>query len=269
MINYKVNKYYKFIIIVAAIILLHYLGALHPAESFLVDKARPVFSRLYYIGSYLKNIYAKQSDKRDLNNLVSQLEARVNFLTAENSKLKVLEEENKLLRSHLNFLTDKNYSYLMASAIYSGDLNKTEENKSNIVINIGENEGSEIGLAVLNKEGIVVGKVISINDHLSEVCLVTSKGCKFAASFQGKEGTAGIAEGDLGLTIKMQFIPQTENIKAGDIVVTSGLEKNIPRGLVIGKVSQVNKENNELWQNAVIDRLYGDNDLFIISVIKP
>lgn len=269
MINYKVNKYYKFIIIAAAIILLHYLGALHPVESFLIDKSRPVFSRLYYAGSYLKNIYARQSDKRDLNNLASQLEAKVNILTVENSKLKVLEEENKLLRSHLHFLTDKNYSYLMASAIYSGDLNRTEENRSNIVIDIGKNEGSEIGLAVLNKEGIVVGKVISVSDHLSEVCLVTSRGCKFAAAFQGKEGTTGVAEGDLGLTIKMQFIPQTENIKTGDIIVTSGLEKNIPRGLVIGKVSQVNKENNELWQNAVIDRLFDENDLFIVSIIKP
>ena len=71
------------------------------------------------------------------------------------------------------------------------------------------------------------------------------------------------------LTVNMVFISQTEKIEIGNIVVASGLEKNIPRGLVIGRVSKVEKESNELWQSAVIEPIANLDELIIISVLLP
>jgi rod shape-determining protein MreC len=79
----------------------------------------------------------------------------------------------------------------------------------------------------------------------------------------------GITEGDLGLTIKMNFIPQSDTINLDDTVITSGLGGNIPRGLVIGKVSQVNNRSNEIWQDVSIEPLINLNSLTIVSVLIP
>ena len=90
-----------------------------------------------------------------------------------------------------------------------------------------------------------------------------------AATVLNQEGTGGITEGDLGLTLKMGFIPQSKNIKKDDIVVTSGLEYLIPRGLALGRIIEVSKDNNELWQNAVIESMADNDNLVIVSVLLP
>ena len=67
----------------------------------------------------------------------------------------------------------------------------------------------------------------------------------------------------------MNFIPQSKSINKEDIVVTSGLERTITRGLVIGQISEVIKESNELWQEAVLESNINFNELTIVSVLLP
>ena len=67
----------------------------------------------------------------------------------------------------------------------------------------------------------------------------------------------------------MDFIPQSVNLEIDDLVITSGLEGSIPRGLQVGKIFEINKESNELWQSAFVDPLSNLNNIFIVSVIIP
>jgi rod shape-determining protein MreC len=67
----------------------------------------------------------------------------------------------------------------------------------------------------------------------------------------------------------MNYIPQLEEINQGDIIITSGLGGDIPRGLVIGRVAQVNKQSNEIWQDVTIEPLSSWHSLTIVSVILP
>ena len=69
--------------------------------------------------------------------------------------------------------------------------------------------------------------------------------------------------------MKMGFVPQTADIKAGDLIVTSGLEEGIPRGLVIGKVAEIKGESNDPWRLAIVETLIDPDDLTIVSVILP
>ena len=75
--------------------------------------------------------------------------------------------------------------------------------------------------------------------------------------------------GDLGLTVKLNFVGQTEKINLGDIITTSGLEKDIPAGLVIGRVSQINNNQNDVWQNINIEPAVNFDNLRIVSVARP
>lgn len=261
---------YKYIAILVILIFLHYVKILAPIEKIFIIIANPVAERVYLISSKLRMAYNNQFDKRNLQNIIDDYEKSINQLIIENSSIKIAVEENKKLRQHLKFLDENQFNYILANIVSGGMLLNSDDSDKNIIINKGIKSGLHLGSGVLSSKGIIIGKIVEVKDNTSKVSLITGNGCKLAAVIQKNDKTGettGIAEGELGLTIKMKFISQKENIQLGDVVVTSGLEENIPRGLIIGKVSQVKKDNNEIWQGVTIEPLVNLDELIIVSVI--
>jgi rod shape-determining protein MreC len=50
----------------------------------------------------------------------------------------------------------------------------------------------------------------------------------------------------------MMYIPQEEDVRVGDIVLTSGLGGLMPKGLVIGQVTEVQQREYETFQAATV-----------------
>lgn len=266
MLRVRTKKIFMLIAVIGLLIFLHVTRVLMPVESFLVNILSPVFSSFYSVSSGLRSTYSEQTSERDLAKINKQLKERVNQFMAENARLKVLEGENKILREHLKFLVKGEYNYVVSNIVSRGGL--TDVNQT-IIIDKGSRDGLKAGLAIVNSQGIVVGKIKQVKDHLAEACLTTSGQCKLAVSVLNQDRTSGIVQGELGLTIKMGFIPRTEEVSISDTIITSGLEKDIPRGLVIGQVAEINKESNELWQTAIIEPLVDFDELIIVSVLLP
>jgi rod shape-determining protein MreC len=276
MVRLNVKKYVYIISVIALLLFLHYSKLLIPLESFIAKGLNPVFKIFYSLSSGLSQAYFNQTAKIDLAAQLKESRETINRLTAENVELKFLKEENSTLRKQLNFLAKSGKHYLMANIISRGEFEGGAADSRSVVIDKGLKDGLFAGLAVVSfvsqgdsSQGVIIGKIIKVKDYLSEVYLVTNKNCKLAAAILGESKTAGIVAGELDLTIKMEFIPQTENIKPGDLVATSGLEQNIPRGLVIGRVTKVVKENNEVWQSATIEPQLNLDSLSIVSVLLP
>jgi rod shape-determining protein MreC len=263
----NIKKYTQFIAVIVLLIFLHFTKILNPVETIVIKTFNPVLLSLYSAGSYLRVEYNKQVDKRDLADVVEELEDEVRRLTAENARLKVLEEENQILREYLRFSKKNKATFVLGNVVGRRGLD-ADNLKQNIIIDKGVQDGVKIGAAAVSG-GVVVGKVISVKNNLSEICLITSENCKLAVSIQNMDKTSGIIEGEMGLTIKMEFIPQTDKIEVGDTIITSGLEENIPRGLVVGKVTEVTKESNELWQSATVEPVVNLDNLVILSVLLP
>ena len=157
----------------------------------------------------------------------------------------------------------------MANIISRGDIGTTQQRMGMITIDKGSQDGIQAGLAVLSGAGTIVGKVSRIGLNISEVLLLNNRDCKLATKLLNAERTNGIVQGDLGLTLKMEFIPQSIELTQDTLVVSSGLEATIPAGLVIGKIVKVFKENNELWQQAIVEPLVDPTNLLMVSVIIP
>lgn len=269
----------KYVYIVTAIVLLlflHYIKLLNPLESFLAKGFNPVLNFFYSSSSNISRTYLDQVAKVDLAAKLKEAGETINRLTTEKVELQFLKEENSALRKQLNFLAKSGKRYLIANIISRGELEGDAENGRSVVIDKGLGDGLFAGLAVVGSvspgdsgQGVIVGKIVKVKDNISEIYLVTNKNFKLAAAILGEERTSGIVAGELGLTIKMEFIPQTVNIKAGDLVATSGLEQNIPRGLVIGRVTKVVKENNEVWQSATIEPQINLDFLSVVSILLP
>ncbi|NTU98428.1 rod shape-determining protein MreC [Candidatus Falkowbacteria bacterium] len=252
--------------VVGLLIFLHSLKVVAPLESRLQAWFNPVLIHLYSTGNGLKKFYYFQTDRRDLAVVADGLRSEVNRLTEENSRLKALESENESLKKMLKFFSGEQRHYVASRVIGRSDFDQANQT---ILIDRGTRDGLLPGLAVVDQDGLVIGKVVDTKEVSSEVCLVTSSKCQFAAAIQNENKTIGLAKGDLGLTVKMELIPQSEVLKTGDIVVTSGLEKNIPAGLVLGKISQVVRENNELWQSARIETLSNLDSVSLASILLP
>ena len=138
-----------------------------------------------------------------------------------------------------------------------------------MIINIGSNAGVKEGLAVISEEGLFIGKIYDVNYDFSTVLLVTDNHSKVAASILNKDKTIGIIEGKYGLSCKMNLIPQNEEIQENDLLITSGLETNIPQGLVIGQVDRVENVEGDLFKSASIKLLLDLNKVKIVSVLTP
>ncbi len=273
MLKFKTKKIFIYIAVILLLIFLHYIKILLPLENMIISLFNPVASRIYSVGSDIRITYNKQTDKRDLLKVIDALEEEVRQLTYGNARLEILEKENEVLRQHLKFLNKSDYKYVLANIISKSTIINSEKgegaNEKNIIIDKGQKDGLRPGLGVVNDKGIIIGKIIDVKENISIVSFTVNSNCKLAATILNQDDTAGATEGELGLTIKMNFIPQTKEINQGDTVITSGLEENIPRGLVIGKATAVLNDNNEIWQSAIIEPLADLDNLFIVSVLLP
>jgi rod shape-determining protein MreC len=110
-----------------------------------------------------------------------------------------------------------------------------------VVLNKGSRDNLFIGQPVLDANG-VMGEVIQIGPLTSRVLLVNDPRSGIPVQV-ARNGIRAIAVGD-SYTGKLRLvnIPQTADIKVGDVLITSGLGINYPEGYPVGQVSSVLKD---------------------------
>lgn len=255
-----------FIFLILFLAALRTIGFLKPLENSLIHTLSPLTAVFYSAGSWTKNFYLDLTDKNDQHKSILQLEKENKELILKNSQLKTLQFENNELRKYLNFFENNSYS-LTLTRIVSRPNNLNQKNQQIIILNKGLSSGLRKDLPVISTEGILIGKIISCENLLCKACLAIDSQCRFAVAIQNENRTIGMASGNLGLTIKMELIPQTEKLKLDDFVVSSGLEETIPANLFLGKISEINKKDNEIWQTATIEPIVDYDRLDIVGVI--
>jgi len=58
----------------------------------------------------------------------------------------------------------------------------------------------------------------------------------------------GIVSGSLENGLVLKYMKRSEDIQVGDRLITSGLDGVFPKGLMVGTVTHVNKQNLGLFQ---------------------
>ena len=73
----------------------------------------------------------------------------------------------------------------------------------------------------------------------------------------------GLPDGSL----VMRNIPQGDTVSVGDTVFTSGLGGNLPRQILIGQITEVERRDYELFQSAIVQPTVDFEHLEIVLVI--
>lgn len=253
------------IALVVILIATHYLRWLAPAENLLVKVLAPAQERLYGLTSGLRNFHNNWLTKRDLLAENEQLAEKLKNYQIDQAKLNNLQAENDLLKKELNFVQEEKTKFISAQIVTG----VSDPASQSVVINRGAKDGLTKGLAVVEDSGILLGKIYKVSDNFSTVLLLTDNNSKVAAMLQNSTKTAGLVEGQFGLSFSMTNIPQTEAVQVGDLVVTSGLEGQIPKGLLIAEVATVKEVESEIFKTAILKPIISFADLSYVLVILP
>lgn len=253
------------LVIIAVLIFLHFVGWLKPAEGLIVKILSPLQHSVLSAGDRGRSFYDAWLKKRDLLVENSRLQEKLQSNQVDLSRLKALEEENDLLKKELGFVNERKLKYV-AAKIISG---VSDPYSQTVVINEGSGAGLVKGLAVVTEAGVLVGKLTEVGDGFSKVLLLTDNKSKVAATVQNTDRTAGLVEGQFGLSFSMTNIPRNQEIKEGDMIVTSGLEGQIPKSLLIAQVESVKEVESEIFKTAILKPIVSFDGLSQVLVIIP
>jgi rod shape-determining protein MreC len=115
-----------------------------------------------------------------------------------------------------------------------------------VLVNQGKKAGVSKDMAVVTSEG-VVGRVIEVSASTAKVLLITDPNCALDVIVQ-RSRSQGIMEGKVGESCILKYVQKSEDVQVGDRVITSGLGRIFPKGLVAGTVTQVERKRPGIFQ---------------------
>lgn len=127
------------------------------------------------------------------------------------------------------------------------------------VISLGAGDGLAVDQAVIHPQG-VVGRVVELTPNYARVLLATDFQSSIDAFIQ-RTRNVGILSGQGNRPMSLNYIRKEEDVRPGDMVVSSGLDGLFPRGLPLGTVSRVDRHSPGLFMTievkpqVVYDRL--------------
>ncbi len=247
--------------IIGLFIALHYAGLLLSVEYFIRRILSPISTHIYSSSIFIREKAAslRANPQADLPVLKNKLL----ICQTDTANIKLLQDENSELRSQLNFFSSHSFVHIGAEVIGRN----IEPLGSTFVVNRGTKDGVKPGNAVIVSNGVLVGKVASAVEESSFVRLLNDNQSKIAATILNHDKSLGVIEGGYGISVRMNFIPQQEEVKIGDLIVTSGLEAGMPRGLLIGNVAAIEKEAYEPFQRATLSPAASLNSIAQVSII--
>lgn len=235
-------------IVLVALVTLHYVGVLRPLEEGIAQIVTPGIRAISRIGTITANARSYIVSTKTLVARVKTLEDALVTAQLEIAKQTLLDEENVALREQLAFTKRSTSTPIIGYVV-----GKSIDNTANtVIIDRGETDGVVMNAPVIVGDGILVGKIAKVNPHTAVVRLLNDPQSKVAATVLNKDKSIGLVEGGFGISVILTTVLQTDTLTAGDVIVTSGLEELIPRGLLIGTVATVEKENHRPFQEATI-----------------
>ena len=164
-------------------------------------------------------------------------------LANENILLKNRLEEYEFLRDtiiHGMVVQDSIpvYEYIGAKQV-NATYNRT---KNYITLNRGRKNGLQKEMAVCTPEGIV-GLIQDLSDHFAVVIPLINVDSRISAKIKKNNYYGSLQwDGNDYAYSYLNDIPYHVEVNAGDTIVTSGLSKIFPEGIVVGYVESVDKE---------------------------
>lgn len=180
-----------------------------------------------------------------------QMSAELVRLRNEVRDLQSLSQDNAELREQLQF-TAQAQRRLTPCEVIARDITGWWET---IRLSKGLSDGVSMDMAVMTSDGLI-GKTVDVSARTCDVLLISDPACKVSTRIV-RTGAFGVVAGSGPAkagqaACQMEFINKNVPVLPGDEVVTSGLGGVFPKGLLIGYVDKIYKDETGLFQRADI-----------------
>jgi len=167
------------------------------------------------------------------------LQQQVRELALAAMRFEALEQENARLRALTGSLPPL-VTHSQLADVVNADLGRQR-----LVIDKGDHAGLYRSQPVIDATGLV-GQVVRLGPWSAEVLLITDPEHAVPVEVL-RNGIQTIAVGSgEEAELRLPFLPATADVKAGDVVVTSGLGGVFPAGLPVGTVLEVVRDPDEI-----------------------
>ncbi|MBH1988546.1 MAG: rod shape-determining protein MreC [Myxococcaceae bacterium] len=168
------------------------------------------------------------------------------------------EQENQRLRVLLGFSAERGLKERVVGASIIGELGAPLVR--NIQIDRGSAAGVKKGDAVMVPSG-AVGQVMLVGKHSSQVLLLTDTSSAIDVVLE-RSRAKGIMRGTL-----VRDFDRLQDVREGDVVVTSGVGAKFPEGMPVGRVSKVENHRQGLYVEAQIEPFVRFNHLEEVLIL--
>jgi len=190
----------------------------------------------------LRWVERRSTDYESLYEENDELKSQALILQLKLQKMVAITTENIRLRELLDGAKRVEAEVVVAEVIGVDVDPFTHE----IVVNRGASEGVVPGQPVLDASG-VMGQVISVNRYTSRVLLISD--ARHALPVEvNRNSVRAIAVGNgISNELELLHLPDTADIKQGDILITSGLAGRFPQGYPVAIVNEVRRDPGQTF----------------------
>jgi rod shape-determining protein MreC len=121
-------------------------------------------------------------------------------------------------------------------------------------------------MIVITDKGLV-GKVSEVRHSHAYLLLLTDINFSAGARIQTSR-TEGVVSGTGFRKCQLKYIPYEEEVRKGDVVITSGLDSLFPPGIPVGYVSRVNKKDIGIFQEIEVIPYADNTKTEVVAIIR-
>lgn len=203
---------------------------------------------------------------RNLDAALAEIEA----LRSENETLRkeneqLLEElgESRIIRELFNRAAETPQYRRITANVIGSDTNPALQS---ILLDKGFDDGVRVGMPVEAARGLV-GQVYRVTNNASMVALLTETASAIPVRLGTTRATGMLRGAGRGALPTIDWIALQYEVEVGEMVMTSGLGGKFPENLVIGRVIDVERNEAELFQRAVIQPAVDFNSVEIVFIV--
>ena len=212
------------------------------AERTVMTIFSPVPKIVNYVGGTASDMYHGYLDMRRAVNENLQLHRKVAGLTAENLKLRQTESDLRRIRALLGY----SEQFTMKTSLAHAVMLDTSGRFKSLIIDRGSADGVDVNDAIVNANGLI-GRVILTTKDMAKIQLISDANCSVGSLIE-RTRRQGVLRGNGRGAAQLHDIPTLADVRAGDRVLTAGIDGIYPKGIPIGVITKAEQGPN-LFKN--------------------
>lgn len=165
------------------------------------------------------------------------LKKQISRLESDLTSMEEMRKENLRLKRLLTFTDEQPYNKIMAQVVGWDSSNEFKV----IRLNKGTKHGIRTMAPVVTDHGLV-GYVYRATENYSDVLTILDQNNRVDIVVE-RTRTHGIVEGVFNFKCALKYITRNEPVEVGDKLITAGVGGIYPKGLKVGMITDITKEN--------------------------